>query len=42
MKSNDLRIGNSNIYVIGYNVTIIAAVADYKAQMFNLKTKVYE
>jgi hypothetical protein len=21
MKSNDLRIGNSNIYVIGYNVT---------------------
>jgi hypothetical protein len=27
---------------LAYNVTIIAAVADLKAQMFNLKNKVYE
>jgi len=32
----------SLFFIIGANVTIIAAVADLKAQMFHFKTKVYE
>jgi hypothetical protein len=33
---------NARSFKVVHNVLIIAAVADLKAQMFHLKTKVYE
>jgi len=36
-----MLIRRTNVALAG-NVTIIAAVADFKAQMFHFKTKVYE